>query len=63
MVSVFWDKRGLLPLEFQPHKTTIKKKTYAITIKALRYSIKQKSYGKLTSNVPFLHNNTTTVHM
>lgn len=62
MATVFWAKKELLPLEFISYKYTIKGKTYASTIKALRDSIKQKKSGKLISNALFLHGNTP-VHM
>jgi len=42
MATVFWNKKGLLLLEFMPQKTTITGQTYGNTIIALRDAIKEK---------------------
>ena len=62
MVTVFWDEKGLLLLEFMPQKTTITGQTYANTITALREAIKEKRRGKLSADVLLLHDNAP-VHM
>ena len=57
MVTVFWDEKGLLLLEFMPQKTTITVQTYANTITALRGAIKEKRREKLSADVLLLHDN------
>jgi len=42
MATFFWDKKGLLLLEFMPQKTTITGLTYANTITTLREAINKK---------------------
>ena len=62
MVTVFWDEKGLLLLEFTPQKTTITGQTYANTVTALQEAIKEKKRGKLSAYVLLLHDNAP-VHM
>jgi len=62
MATVFWDKKGLLLLEFMPQKTTITGQTYADTITALREAIKEKRRGKLSADVLLPYDNAP-VHM
>jgi len=57
IATVFWDKKGLLLLEFMPQKTTIIGQTYANTITAFRGAIKEKRRGKISAGVLFLHDN------
>lgn len=57
MATVFWDKDGLLLLEFMPRKSTINGEVYANTLAVLREKIKEKRRGKLTSGVLLLHDN------
>jgi len=62
MATIFWDKKGLLLLEFMPQKTTITGQTYANTITALREAVKENRRGKLSAGVLLLHDNAP-VHM
>jgi transposase len=62
MATVFWDEKGLLPLEFMPQKTIITGQTYANTITALQEAIIEKRQGKLSVGVLLLHDNAP-VHM
>jgi histone-lysine N-methyltransferase SETMAR len=62
MVTVLWDEKGLLLLEFMPQKTTITGQTYANTITALRGTIQEKRRGNLSAGVLLLHDNAP-VHM
>ena len=52
MATVSWDSKGILLLEFMPHKTTITGDTYALTMVALRENIKQKHHWKAVSWCP-----------
>jgi histone-lysine N-methyltransferase SETMAR len=62
MATVFWDEKGLLLLQFMPHKTTITGQTYANTIAALGEAIKEKRRGKFSAGVLLRHDNAP-VHM
>ena len=57
MATFFWDKKGLLLLEFMPQKTTITGLTYANTITTLREAINKKRRWKLSAGVLVLHDN------
>jgi len=55
MVTVFWNEKGLLLLEFMPQKTTITGQNYANTITTLQEAIKEKRRGKLSAGMLLLH--------
>lgn len=57
MASVFWDKKGILLVDFMPRGTTINADVYCETLKKLRKKIKDKRRGMLTSGVSLLHDN------
>jgi histone-lysine N-methyltransferase SETMAR len=57
MVTVFFDCKGLLLLDFLPKGTTINAKQYCSTLDKLRKAIKNKRPGMLTRGVTLLHDN------
>jgi histone-lysine N-methyltransferase SETMAR len=57
MMSVFWDAKGVLLLDFLPHKETVTGLYYSHLITKLRAAIKEKRRGKLTHGVLLLHDN------
>ncbi|GFV02277.1 histone-lysine N-methyltransferase SETMAR [Trichonephila clavipes] len=57
MASVFWDRQGILLLEFMALGTTINAATYCQTLKRLRRAIQNKRRGMLTNGVRLLHDN------
>ena len=57
MATIFWDSRGILMIDYMPHKTTITSEYYADLLRKLRETIKCKRRGKLTKGVLLLHDN------
>ncbi|XP_049952649.1 histone-lysine N-methyltransferase SETMAR-like [Schistocerca serialis cubense] len=57
MASGFWDRQGILLLEFMPPGTTINAAAYCQTLKPLQRAIQNKRRGMLTSGVRLLHDN------
>jgi histone-lysine N-methyltransferase SETMAR len=58
MAAVFWDRKGVVLIEFMEPGTTITSQMYCETLKKLRRTIQNKRRGILTSGVVLLHNNT-----
>ena len=57
MATVFWDRKGVLLIEFMEPGTTITSETYCETLKKLRRAIENKRRGMLMSGVVLLHDN------
>ena len=57
MATIFWDAKGILLIDYMPHKTTITSQYYADLLGRLRESIKSKRRGMLTKGVLLLHDN------
>lgn len=57
MMSVFWDKDGVLLLDFLPRGHTLTGEYYANLMQRLREAIKSKRRGKLSRGVLLLHDN------
>jgi histone-lysine N-methyltransferase SETMAR len=57
MASVFWDRRGVLLIEFMPRGTTINSTSYCKTSKKLRRAIQNRRRGKLSMGVRLHHDN------
>ena len=55
--TVFWDRKGILLVEFLPPGATINSEVYCETIKKLQRSIQNKRRGRLTRGVVLLHDN------
>jgi len=57
MCTVFWDRQGVLLVEFLPQGTTINSALYCKTLKKLRHAIQNKRRGMLSATILLLHNN------
>lgn len=57
MMTVFWDRSGVLLVDYLPHRQTITGEYYADLMTKLREAIKQKRRGKLTAGPLLLHDN------
>lgn len=57
MATVFWDRQGVLLVEFMPRGTTINSNTYCETLKKLRRAIQNRRRGKLTKGIRLHHDN------
>lgn len=57
MCTVFWDRKGVLLVEFLPRGDTINSETYCDTLSKLRRAIQNKRRGMLTTGVILLHDN------
>jgi hypothetical protein len=55
--NIFWDRKGVLMVEFMPQGTTITSEVYCETPKKLRTVIQIKRRGMLTSGVVLVHEN------
>jgi histone-lysine N-methyltransferase SETMAR len=56
MATVFWDRKGVLMVEFMQQGTTITSKVYCEAPKQLCRAIQNKRCGMLTSGIVLLHN-------
>lgn len=57
MASVFWDRKGILLIDFMPPGTTINADRYCETLKKLRRAIQNRRRGMLSKGVRLLHDN------
>ncbi|GBO32761.1 hypothetical protein AVEN_133640-1 [Araneus ventricosus] len=57
MASVFWDRHGVLLVDFKQRGTTINAVTYGQTLRKLRRAIQNKRRGMLTERILLLHDN------
>jgi len=57
MCTVFWDRQGVLLVEFLPQGTTINSAVYCETLKKLRRAIQNKRRGMLSATILLLHDN------
>lgn len=57
MATIFWDREGILMIDYLPPKAAITGSYYANLIHQLREAIKQKRRGKLTAGIWLLHDN------
>jgi hypothetical protein len=57
MCAVFWDRQGILLVEFLPRSTKINAAAYCDTLNKLGRAIQNKRYGgMLIAGVAILHN-------
>ena len=56
MCTVFWDRQGVLLVEFLPQGTTITSAVYCETLKKM-YAIQNKRRGMLSATILLLHDN------
>jgi histone-lysine N-methyltransferase SETMAR len=57
MATVVWACEGVLLVVFMPQGTTINAEWYCATLRRLRYAIKNRRRGLLSSGVMLLHDN------
>ncbi|GFW35448.1 mariner Mos1 transposase [Trichonephila clavipes] len=57
MEIVFWDRRGVLLLDFLPQGATINSGAYCANLRKLRRALQNKQYGTLSKGVLLLHDN------
>lgn len=57
MATVFWDRRGILMIDWLPEGQTINSAYYIDQLKRLREKIKEQRRGKLTHGILLLHDN------
>ncbi|XP_015438009.1 PREDICTED: histone-lysine N-methyltransferase SETMAR-like [Dufourea novaeangliae] len=57
MVTVFWDEKGVLLVDFMPSGTTINADRYCETLKKLRRAIQNRRRGMLSKGVSILYDN------
>lgn len=57
MATIFWDAKGILLIDYMPHKTTITGINYAQLLSKLRAVILEKRRGLISRGVLFLHDN------
>lgn len=57
MCTVFWDRKGVLLVDFLPRGDKINSTTYCETLRKLRRAIQNKRRGMLTKGVILLHDN------
>jgi hypothetical protein len=55
MAAVFWDRKGMLMVEFMQKGTTIMSEAYCVTLKELHRTVQNKRLGMLSSSVVLLH--------
>lgn len=54
---MFWDRQGVLLIDFLERGATINSKWYCQTLRNLRRAVRNKRRGKLTFKILFLHDN------
>lgn len=57
MASIFWDREGILMIQYLPQGRTVTGEYYAEQLRQLREDIKAKRRGKLSRGVLLLHDN------
>jgi len=57
MCTVFWDRKGVLLVDFLPQGSTINAGVYCDTLKILRRAIQNKRRGMLSRGVVMIHDN------
>jgi len=57
LASIFWDKDGILLVDYLPKGQTINAEYYLSLLVQLKDILKEKSRGKITKGVLFLHDN------
>lgn len=57
MCTVFWDRKGLLLVDFLPRGETINSERYCGTLQKLRRAIQNKRRGMLSKGIILLHDN------
>ncbi|XP_048251006.1 histone-lysine N-methyltransferase SETMAR-like [Haliotis rufescens] len=61
MMTIFWDSKGVIHIDYLPHGTTMNGEYYARLLKQVRQSIKVKRRGKIRRGI-LLHQDNAPVH-
>ncbi|GFO05502.1 histone-lysine N-methyltransferase SETMAR [Plakobranchus ocellatus] len=59
MATVFWDSRGMIPLDILPKGESVNADRYCETLDRLRHAVRGKRPGLLRSGVVLQHDNAT----
>lgn len=59
LATVFWDRRGIIHVEYLKYGNTVNAAGYCETLKRVRRAIQNKRRGMLTDGVVLLHDNAT----
>ena len=57
MASVFWDRQGVLLVDFVSRNTTSNADAYCATLRRLRKAIQNRRRGKLLRGICLIHDN------
>lgn len=57
MATVFWDRKGILLIDYMETGTTINSDSYCATLRKLRRAIQNRRCGRLIAGVTLLHDN------
>jgi len=57
MCTLFWDRQGVLLVEFLPQGTTVNSAAYCESLKKLRHAVQNKRRGMLSATILLLHDN------
>jgi hypothetical protein len=57
MAAIFWNRKGVLMVEFVQEGTTIASEVYCKTLKKLHWAIQGRRHGMLTYGIVLLHDN------
>ena len=57
MATIFWDDKGIIPLEWLPEHTTINSTYYINILEKLKVAIKEKRRGKWSKGIWLLQDN------
>ncbi|GFO27763.1 histone-lysine N-methyltransferase SETMAR [Plakobranchus ocellatus] len=59
MATVFWDSRGMIPLDILPKGESVNADRYCEALERLRHAVRRKRPGLLRSRVVLQHDNAT----
>jgi len=57
VASVFWDRQGVLLVDFMPCNTTINADAYCAKLRRLCQAIQNRRRGKLSRGIVLIHDN------
>jgi len=57
MATVFWDRQGVLLVDFMPRNTTINAEAYCATLRRLRKAIQNRRRGKHSRGIVLINDN------
>ena len=57
MATVFWDRQGVLLVDFMPRNTTISADAFCATLRRLLKAIQNRRRSKLSRGIVLIHDN------